>query len=95
VLPQAENCSDSLDNDCDGLTDSADTEDCGGGEDGGSKPDADADAGADGEDAGGTDTGGDPVVTGTCNCGTTSHPEPILLLTAILIFWRRKIRHAD
>ena len=28
VLPESENCADSKDNDCDGLTDTADTEDC-------------------------------------------------------------------
>lgn|GEM_PF-869291 len=90
VLPQAENCSDSLDNDCDGLTDTADSEDCGGGEDGGTEPDTDTDPDTDTI----TDAGGDPVIKGACNCGVSSPPDQILLVAALFILWRRKIRHA-
>jgi uncharacterized protein (TIGR03382 family) len=55
VPPALEDCQDTLDNDCDGLTDLEDVEDCGDGEDGGLGPDADAGAG--GDDAGGDDAG--------------------------------------
>jgi Tol biopolymer transport system component len=91
VLPEAENCTDSKDNDCDGLTDAADSEDCpateedgaGGGDDGGTGDDGGEDAGA-----------GDPVIKGTCACGGQSPPAAILIFLAFSILcWRRKIRH--
>jgi len=54
------------------------------GDDAGVKPDAGADA----------DAGGDPIVKGDCNCGTSTPPDLIMLLVALSTLWRRKIRHA-
>jgi hypothetical protein len=101
VPPGQEDCQDSLDNDCDGLTDAEDVEDCGDGEDGGgaaddggSNPDADADAdaGSDaGDDSGSADTGGDGP-GGDCQCGRggESGAAVAFFLIALAFFRRRK-----
>ncbi len=100
----AEDCDDGIDNDCDGLTDSADTPDCGG--DDGGTPDAAPDGtgpldGA-GQDAGldaGQDAGSDAVtdaapvgtggISGSCGCGQSPCTSILLALFTALIFRRR------
>jgi hypothetical protein len=97
VAPSAEDCEDSLDNDCDGLTDAEDVEDCGDGEDGGGNPDADADAGTAGDDGGSADeaapadTGGNGP-GGDCQCGRggESGAGVAFFLIALAFFRRRK-----
>ena len=91
-----EECQDSLDNDCDGLTDAEDVEDCGDGEDGGSEPDtnpdadADADAGTVADESPPADEGGDDP-PGDCECGGSRPFAPALvLLIAFALLRRRK-----
>jgi MYXO-CTERM domain-containing protein len=72
VLPDQEDCADTLDNDCDGLTDAEDTDDCGGGPDGGQDagPDGGHDAGPDVEADAGQDAGGDEGPGADADSGT-------------------------
>ncbi len=99
VTPVAEDCSDGLDNDCDDLTDTEDTQDCGGEPDGGG--DAGVDAGGDaagdaGVDAGvdaGADPGADRAADGDgggngkssgCSCGSSSKGAMPFVIVAAL-----------
>jgi hypothetical protein len=96
----AELCDDGIDNDCDGLTDSADTQDCGGTD--GGQPDAGQDAGV--PDAGpgddqaqtdagtGSDTGSSGSIAGSCGCGGDPAAGILLSGLLLLVFRRRETR---
>ncbi len=104
IPPSDEICDDLLDNDCDGLTDTEDTEDCGGGEEAGPNPDADAGAdgwetpeagtdeydGGSGDESAPADAGGDQPPDG-CSCGGHRPiANAMVFLVALALLRRRK-----
>jgi hypothetical protein len=100
-----EQCDDGIDNDCDGLTDSADLQDCGGsdggptdaGGDGGVTDDGGDTAADAGDDAGaGSDgdasNGGRILGSGCGGCSTSSSSAGSLVLIVLLACWLRRRR---